>query len=181
MVAPSFQSMPIVKEQYQKDGKWYVDVKNPSTGKVRSVRWYSSQEYAKAYANKSTTSKKEIGDGVDAAYDFYYTDEGHSGLKEAMGFSKGPILVIRNDKSYDQPYLESSIARYAVGIGWYIPSTETLPSDIPSHFKYLLLSWDEFKLDETHSKKPTVLAEFLRERASRQEYVRFEASPPANP
>lgn len=53
MVAPSFQSMTIVSETYTKNGKLYIDVKNEKTGTIRSVRWYSDKEYARAYGNKS--------------------------------------------------------------------------------------------------------------------------------
>lgn len=52
MVAPSFKDFPIVKEQYVKGGKYYVDVKNPKTGTVRSVRWYTDAEFAKNYGKK---------------------------------------------------------------------------------------------------------------------------------
>ena len=44
MVAPSFKDFPIVKEQYVKGGKYYVDVKNPKTG--------TDAEFAKNYGKK---------------------------------------------------------------------------------------------------------------------------------
>lgn len=119
MVAPSFKDFPIVKEQYVKGGKYYVDVKNPKTGTVRSVRWYTDAEFAK---------KLE--------------DKGWDGLKHARGFDKGPI---RGARSTDEEWLKHSCARYAVGIGWHIVSTDTFPEDAPKHLKYLILGWDEFR------------------------------------
>ena len=111
MVAPSFKDFPIVKEQYVKGGKYYVDVKNPKTGTVRSVRWYTDAEFAKNYG-------KKLEDGEDKGWD---------GLKHARGFDKGPILVIRGARSTDEEWLKHSCARYAVGIGWHIVSTDTFP------------------------------------------------------
>lgn len=151
-VAPSFSTMPIVRDAYIKNDKYYVDVRNPKTGTVRSVRWYSDKEYAKNYGSKITDDKR---------------DE-YGGFKHARGFDNGPIIVIRNNKPTDEEWLGRSIARYAVGIGWYFVSTDTLPEDIPTHFKFLSLSWNEFRgVDDNHSKDPKVLSEILAEKAKR--------------
>lgn len=155
MVAPSFKDFPIVKEQYVKGGKYYVDVKNPKTGTVRSVRWYSDAEYAKNYGKKLSD------------------DNTNWNMKHARGFDNGPILVIRNVRSTDEEWLKHSCARYAVGIGWYIVSTETFPADAPAHLKYLILGWDEFKVDDYHPKKPTELAAILDKKAKNKEWIRI--------
>ena len=155
MVAPSFKDFSIVKEQYIKDGKYYVDVKNPRTGTIRSVRWYSDTEYAKNYGKKLSD------------------DNANWNMKHARGFDNGPILVIRNIRSTDEEWLKHSCARYAVGIGWYIVSTETFPNDAPSHFKYLILGWDEFKADDHHPKKPTELAAILDKKVKNKEWIKI--------
>lgn len=155
MVAPSFKDFPIVKEQYVKGGKYYVDVKNEKTGNIRSVRWYSDTEYAKNYGKKLSD------------------DNANWNMKHARGFDNGPILVIRNVRSTDEEWLKYSCARYAVGIGWYIVSTETFPADAPSHLKYLILGWDEFKVDDHHPKKPTELAAILDKKAKNKEWIRI--------
>lgn len=147
MIAPSFADFPIVKEQYIKNGKYYVDVKNPSTGTVRSVRWYSDAEYAKNY-------------GKDVE------------LKNTRGFEKGPILVIRGVRSTDKNWLNRSGARYAIGIGWYFASTDVVPPIAPAHFKYLLLGWDEFKAADNHAKKPTELVAILEKKAVNKEWIK---------
>lgn len=155
MVAPSFQTMKIVGETYTKNGKQYVDVKNEKTGNIRSVRWYSDTEYAKNYGKKLSD------------------DSANWNMKHARGFDNGPILVIRNVRSTDEEWLKYSCARYAVGIGWYIVSTETFPADAPSHLKYLILGWDEFKVDDHHPKKPTELAAILDKKAKNKEWIRI--------
>lgn len=158
MVAPSFKDFPVVKEQYAKNGKLYVDVKNPKTGTIRSVRWYSDAEFAKNYGKKFEENE----------------DKGWDGLKYARGFNKGPILVIRGTRSTDEEWLRRSCARYAVGIGWHIISRDTLPEDAPKHFKYLLLGWDEFKDgDDRHMKKPAELAAILDKKAKNKEWIKI--------
>lgn len=157
MVAPSFKDFPIVKEQYVKGGKYYVDVKNPKTGTVRSVRWYTDAEFAKNYGKK-------------------LEDKGWDGLKHARGFDKGPILVIRGARSTDEEWLKHSCTRYAVGIGWHIVSTDTFPEDAPKHLKYLILGWDEFRNgDDRHMKKPAELAAILDKKAKNKEWININA------
>lgn len=156
MVAPSFKDFPIVKEQYTKNGKYYVDVKNPKTGTIRSVRWYTDAEFTKNYGKKFEEGE----------------DKGWDGLKHARGFDKGPILVIRGARSTDEEWLKSSCARYAVGIGWHIVSTDTFPADAPKHLKYLLLGWNEFRNgDDRHMKKPNELAAILDKKAKNKEWI----------
>lgn len=157
MVAPSFKDFSIMKEQYIKNGKQYVDVKNPRTGTIRSVRWYTEVEFAKNYGKKLEENE----------------DKGWNNLKHTRGFDKGPILVIRGTLSTDEEWLKTSCARYAVGIGWHIISTDTFPVDAPTHFKYLLLSWDEFKMDDRHAKKATELAEILNKKAKNKEWIKI--------
>lgn len=158
MVAPSFKEFTVVREQYIKNGKYYVDVKNPKTGTVRSVRWYTDAEFAKNYGKKFEENE----------------DKGWDGLKHARGFDNGPILVIRGARSTDEKWLKASCARYAVGIGWYIVSTNTFPDDAPKHLKYLLLSWEEFRDgDDRHMKKPAQLAEILSQKAINKEWFKI--------
>lgn len=159
-VAPSFQNYKrITEEPFLKNGKYYITVEHPNTKNHRDVRWYSESEFAKAYGKKLTA-----GD-----------DKGFDGLKHARGFDNGPILVIRGNKNDDEPWLIRSVARYMVGVGWYIASTDVFPDDAPNHLKYLLLSWDEFRAeDDRHAKKPTELASLLDKKARNKEWVQMK-------
>lgn len=156
-VAPSFKDFPIVRTRYSKNGKDYVDVKNEKTGTIRSVRWYTDTEYAKAYGKK-----------IDL------TDNGSKNMKRVRGFEKGPILVIRNARPDDEDWLKQSIARYAVGIGWHIVSTDELPADAPKHLQYILLGWGEASRDEHHMKTPSELANIISTKAKRKEWLEFD-------
>ncbi len=176
MVAPSFQSFEIIGEVFIKGAKPYVKVKNPKTGTVRDVRWYNEAEFAKAYGKKIETNAKVPGDGIDAAWEFYWSEEGFDGLKHARGFDNGPILVLRGVRTReDEEWCEKSIARYAVGIGWHFVSTDILPDDVPEHFKMVLLGWNEFRDgDDRHSKRPSQLAEIISKKVREKQFVKFK-------
>lgn len=154
-IAPSFQAYKqISAEPFYKNGKLYITVEHPKTKNQRDVRYYSDAEYAKAYGKKLSS-----------------TDDGFNNLKSARGFEKGPILVIRRNRPEDEEYLRKSIARYAVGIGWYIASTDNFPEDAPPHFKYLLLNWEEFKgKDERHMREPAEISAILQQKQTKKEW-----------
>ena len=149
-VAPSFKNFERLSEPFLENNKWYIVVKHPTTGNSRKIRWYSEPEFMKIYGNKLAKEEK---DGI-------------ANLKIIRGFEKGPIAAIRNIKNEtDEKWCEQSIARYAVGIGWHFVSTDTIPDDIPQHFKLVPISWDDFKDgDETHMKKPDTLAALIAKR-----------------
>ena len=138
-VAPSFTNYKILSNPFLKNNKPYITVQNPNTGNKRDVRWYEPTEYKRLY-------------GI--------IPNGFDNLKQARGFSKGPIQVIRNLKPSDNQWVENSIARYAVGIGWHFTSTDTIPN-LPSHLRLIPLTWDEFKLDDRHPKTTTQLSNLL--------------------
>lgn len=158
-VAPSFESYKRLSEPFVKNGKMYIRVEHPNTHNAREVRWYSDAEYAKNYGKKLQEQN----------------DNGWDGLKHARGFDNGPILVIRGIKTNeDEEWCKLSVARFAVGIGWHIVSTDTLPDDVPEHFKFLLLSWDEFRDgDDRHMKTPQQLAAILEKKARNKEWIKF--------
>lgn len=169
-VAPSFKDFPIVGEIFLKNGRNYVKVKNPSTGNVREVRWYTDSELAKITRKKAPTNAT-----ADGRKRFH-------GLKHARGFDNGPILIIRGLKSIeDEEWCKLSCARFAVGMGWYIVSTDTFPDDAPDHLKYVLLSWDEFRDGEdteegTLMKTPEQIAAIINGKIKRKEFVNMKAS-----
>lgn len=156
-VAPSFATYKVISEQpFTKNGKLYITVEHPNTHNHRDVRFYSDAEFAKAYGSK-IAAKTEPGT--------------FKGLKIARGFEKGPILVVRRNRPEDEDWLGKSPARYAVGIGWYFPSTAEFPTDAPPHLKYLLLSWEEFRDgDDEHMKSPGQISEILQKKANKREW-----------
>lgn len=176
MVAPSFKDFTKLSEPFIKGAKYYIRVKNEKTGTEREVRWYNETEYAKAYGKKvATTTAKVPGDGIDAGWEFYWTEEGHNDLMKIFGFDKGPLLVLRNVRSLeDEKWCECSEARYAVGIGWYFTAAMCVPDDLPAHFKKVLLGWNEFRDgDDRHCKRPSQLADIITKKVRKKQFVEF--------
>ncbi len=152
--APSFATYKRITETpFTKNGKLYITVEHPNTKNTRDVRWYTDAEFAKAYPQHAG----EV--------------SGFSGLKAARGFSRGPLLLIRNNKTSDEEWLDKSPARYATDIGWYVASTDSFPVAHPSHFKFLLLSWEEFAQDERHAKSPQDLAKIIKAKEKNNDYI----------
>lgn len=128
-VAPSFINFNQESDVYVKNKKPYVDMRNPSTGTLRSVRVYTSQEWQRQYGKKDTPTEKLVTD-LEV-------------LKKARGFRWGPIMLI---STVDERWLsDTKECRYATDVGWYIASDEDLPADYPKDLKRDLLTWDKFK------------------------------------
>lgn len=125
-VAPSFAGFAQESEVYVKNKKPYIDMRNPKTGTLRTVRAYLPQEWERQYGTKEKVS--------NATPD---------SLKIARGFRWGPIMLI---KTSDEDWLSRTPeCRYATDVGWYIASDENLPFDHPQDLKRDLLTWDKFK------------------------------------
>jgi hypothetical protein len=114
--APSFSSFCFLSEPFLKNNKYYIKVQNPKTLTERTVRWYSDSEYSKLYGEKPSVFKN---------------------LKQARGFSKGPIYLFQNFNTSDKPHPS---ARYSVETGWYIASTDSIPANL----SLTPLPWEEF-------------------------------------
>lgn len=132
MVAKSFQSFEPIGEIFASNGKQYIQVRNPKTGNIRTVRWYSDSEYAKLYGGTATntTPAKVI-----------------STQKEALGFEKGYITIFKGNTYQHLGWFQESIARYSRWWGWYIVSTEEVPIDLPDGISAVALPWDAVGLD----------------------------------
>lgn len=132
MVAPSFQQFEQLGEPYLVSGKMYVRVRNPKTGTERQVRWYNDKEYQKAYPNK-----KDAVAGPTVA----------SSQKTALGFDKEYITIFKGDtQSHLEWFQEKRECRYTRLWGWYIVSTEQIPSDLPVGITAVRLPWEEVGL-----------------------------------
>lgn len=149
-VAKSYENFTKLSEPYEENGKMYIQLQNPKTGTIRKARWYEEAKVKK-------------------------TNSGNPNLKRVRGFSKGPILVVRNIKTHaDELWCKESNARYAVGIGWHFVSEEELPAEMPKSLKYVLLTWDEFKgKDDFHSKTSKQLAAIITRKLEANKTITF--------
>lgn len=125
-VAKSYQTLEIVGDVFVSSGRQYVNVKTKS-GTLKTVRWYSDSEYRKMYPEAA----------VDRSADPYYKPQ-----KEVLGFTKGYITIFKGDTYAEIDWFRASIARYARWWGWYIISTEEVPTDLPEGIEPIQLPWE---------------------------------------
>lgn len=153
MVAPSFKEFTFLSDPYLKNGKFYIRIQNPKTKTIREARWYEE----KGQESNLLVSLN---------------------LKKVRGFSKGPILVVRGNTEQDEDWLRRSLARYAIGIGWYFASDNifvnelTFPENAPENFRYLLLQWEEFINQDGIMKNSDEIERILKEKDKRGEWIK---------
>lgn len=139
MVAKSYQNLKQLSEPYKKDGKMYISVEMKS-GKAKEVRWYSDAEYAKMYG-APTGNTKTATSSIDSF-----------NQKKVLGFEKGYITIFKGDTySCLEWFHFHKECRYSTHWGWYVISTEEIPSDIPLEISPVKLEWEPIadKNDET--------------------------------
>ena len=117
--AKSYQNIKIASEPYQVNGRMYVTLE---TGK--RVRWYTDAEYKKMY-----------GDSVDIPVT-------PKTQKEALGFQNGFITIFKGDTFAAIEWFRASICKYNKIFGWYVPSTEDIPTDIPLGLEPIRIDWE---------------------------------------
>ena len=122
-VAKSYQNLEIVEQPYTISGRLYVKVRT-KTGSLKQVRWYTDKEYARMYPE----TKEEILANIDQ--------------RKTFGFDKGYITIFKNGLE-DTEYFLKSEARYSVFWGWFFPSTNELPQDLPSEYEPVKLYWEQ--------------------------------------
>ena len=124
-VAKSYQSFDKLTEPYSVSGKQYIKVRNPKTGAERQVRWYSDREYASMYPNEPAPVK------------IFRTQ------RQVLGFEYGYITIFKGD-TYDlRSWFKDHNGRYTRWWGWYIQSTDELPSEIPEGIVPIRLEWKD--------------------------------------
>lgn len=128
-VAKSYQSMRQLGDPFANNGRLYVKVET-STGAVKTVRWYNDAEYARLYPEH--TALKQI-----------------KPTKEILGFTNGYITIFKGDSIPDlEGWFAHSPCRYHSIWGWYLPSTEQLPSPLPLGITPLTLTWESISRNE---------------------------------
>lgn len=127
MVAKTYQSLSTIGEPYEKNGKMYIVV-TMKNGNNKEVRWYSEREYAKMYPETIVTVQSN---------DF---------MKDAFGFNKGYIDIIKENVNYDDEAVcdfnrEHKIFQYSNYFGWFIKHE----NELSKYFVTVRIFWDEVK------------------------------------
>lgn len=123
MVAKSFQSLEQIGEPYTVSGRQYVKVRT-KTGTIRQVRWYTEKEYRAMYPTAEKTFFKP--------------------QREVLGFGeKGYITIFKGHQyPFEEYYFRTVSAHYTRWWGWYIASSDEVPSNLPSDITPVRLYWD---------------------------------------
>ena len=124
-VAKSYEGLPVVEEEYTKNGRTYCKVRT-AKGVVKEVRTYTQEEWNKLYS--AITPKKSAGTVV--------CDQKH-----LLGFDKGYITIFKGAVAANEPFFEKSNARFHVAWGWYVVSTEEVP-ELPDGVYAAKLPWE---------------------------------------
>lgn len=153
-VAPSFKDFERVGEPFDKDGKQYIRVRNPKTGKERDVRYYTEKEFKKAYP-------KEAAQPVP-------------GLKKHnWGFDNGFVIAARGYSSADDEWLKNSGALWGLGLGYIFQDYTQIPADIPPTIKFAYVEWEEVRDgDDDHIKPGREIDALIRAKIERGEPIK---------
>lgn len=73
-VARTYENCPVVRERYNKDKKWYVDVQTKNG--IKTVRWYSEAERARMDKATGIVEKKDVMD-FNARQAFGFGEKGY--------------------------------------------------------------------------------------------------------
>lgn len=125
-VAKSYEGLPVVEEEYTKNGRTYCKVLT-AKGVAKEVRTYTQEEWNKLYG--IITPKKSAGTAI---YD----------QKRLLGFDKGYITIFKGAVAANESFFEKSNARYCIAWGWYIVSTEEVP-ELPNGVSAVKLNWED--------------------------------------
>lgn len=121
-VAKSYEGLPVVEEEYRKNGRTYCKVRT-AKGTVKEVRTYTEVEYNKMYGSVAV-SKTEFNQ------------------KKALGFDKGYITIFKGAVAANEEFFSKSNARGHSAWGWYIVSTEDVP-ELPNGVSAVRLNWED--------------------------------------
>ena len=124
-IAKSYEGLPIVENEYTKNGRTYCKVLT-NKGVAKEIRTYTEAEYNKMY-------------GVTAKA---VSNIGPYNQKKMLGFDKGYITIFKGAVGANEHFFEQSNARFHTAWGWYIVSTEDIP-ELPNGVNAVKLNWED--------------------------------------
>ena len=128
--AKSYQNLQIVREVYTANNRKYVDVRT-NDGTIKTVRWYSNDEYAKYYGEPAPHQ------------DPYYKPQ-----RTILGFDAGFIWIFNGNTYPHKDWFKSIGATFRRHWGWGLPGDMTLPDELPEGIEAVKLPWDAVKMDD---------------------------------
>lgn len=123
-VAKSYEGLPIVEEEYIKNGRTYCKVRM-NKGTIKEIRTYTEAEYNKMYG---------VAKAIPIAESY--------NQKKMLGFDKGYITIFKGAIAANEEFFSKSNARGHTAWGWYIVSTEDVP-ELPNGVSAVRLNWED--------------------------------------
>lgn len=147
MVAKTYEAWEQAGEPYDAKGnkKLYVDVINPKTKAIKTVRWYNEAEYKRMYPDAVLTEAS-----FNARWAFGFRDAGY-------------ITLLRGDDTAIEAWASETFpyrARFNTLFKWFIPSYLEMPP-LPPHIKPIVLNWSEIGMDDIHMKEDNVVEQHV--------------------
>ena len=131
-VAKTYDNWPRETEPYIANGRYYVKVRSPK-GDVKQVRAYNEREYAKLYKEAPCASPVQPTVNTQGPV-----------VKKILGFEKGYIWIFKGDlDNAEYWFTATKECRYHCQFGWYIVSTDEIPTNIPSCITPVRLEWEK--------------------------------------
>lgn len=127
LVAKSYQELPKIGDVFTSNNKKYINVQLKS-GKLKTVRVYNEAEYKKMYPTETPIKNHKN--------DPYYKTQ-----KEVLGFKNNYITIFKGNTEPYKDWFRKSICRCTRLWGWYVPSTEEIPADLPKGLAPVRLEW----------------------------------------
>lgn len=140
MVAKTYQTLRKASEPYEKNKKMYIDVETKK-GTIKSVRWYTVDEYNKMYPEAPIKTYKN--------------------MKHALGFNNGYITIFKGATKDDEDWFKKSLCRFAKFWGWYVVSTDEVPADKPKHLIPYRLRWEDVSTSNEQLKPTEEIKAFI--------------------
>ena len=95
-------------------------------------------------------------------------------IKERLGFANGPIILFKGNTYSHLEWFRQSVAKYRKYCGWYIPSTEEIPKDIPIDLETKELKWEEISENDEILLPDHIISEVIQDKLydnSSSEYI----------
>lgn len=118
-VAKSYEGLEVVEPEYKKGNKTYCKVRSKS-GMIKEVRTYTEAEYNKMYRVPMIKCNQ----------------------RKMLGFDKGYITIFKGPVAQNEHFFDKSNARFHIGFGWYVVSSEEMPQ-LPDNIIPIQLFWNE--------------------------------------
>ena len=129
LVAKSYIGLEQLTEPYKVNGKMYVKVRT-AKGDIKQVRAYSENEYRKYNPEVVIVQKAKS-------------------KRDILGFGEAGFIWIFNGNTYENlDWFRESPCRFARTWGWYLPSSEELPSPLPVDIEPIQLRWEQVSEDD---------------------------------